>query len=42
MVTIDNMSLQNKHLRNGDYFAVAFLLTNCAKNGPVGAPYIFI
>ena len=38
MATAD-MSLQNKHLRNGDYFAIiVFLLTNYAKNGQVGAP----
>ena len=40
--TADKTSLKDKHLRNGDYFAIidflhSILLTNNAKNGPVGA-----
>ena len=39
------MTLKNKHLRKGDYFAIvafcshSILLTNNAKTGPVVAPY---
>ena len=38
-------TFKNKHLRNDDYFAIiafcshSILLTNHAKNGPVGASY---
>ena len=41
--TADKTSLKDKHLRNGDYFAIidfflhSILLKNYAKNGPVGA-----
>ena len=41
--TADKTSLKDKHLLNRDYFAIidfflySILLTNNAKNGPVGA-----
>ena len=42
--TADKTSLKNKHLRNGDYFAIialcshSILLTNYATGGLIGAP----
>ena len=41
--TADKTLLKDKHLRNGDYFAIidfflhSILLKNYAKSGPVGA-----
>ena len=41
----DETSLKNKHLCNDDYFAIiafcshSILLTNYAKNRPLGVPY---